>query len=402
MSTRRQFFLLAIVVVIAALLSVLAWRGRQPHTDAVAPPADPPGTFRPTPGQLKSMTIEPVGSSALGALTAATGAIAADGDQSTPVFLPYSGQVARVLVDAGQVVAKGQPLLVVRTGDFVDARSALLSAQAGYQAAQAQLANARRGAERQQQLTQTAGGSQKDEQQAQTDLASAQEQERTADATLSAAREKLAILGGNTTATAVAPNAGEREDATLRAPIGGVIATRNVSPGQYVDAGGDSPLLTITNASRVWLLAQLPESAAGAVRVGDSVEMTTPAWPGRVFHARVDMVGAQLDATTHRLPVRATIANPDGALKPQMFASFSIRRAALAGAGRIDVPAVAVIHEGDSARVWVLRPDGLLAARAVKTGDQQGQQVEITSGLQAGEKIVTAGALFVNEAGLGE
>jgi cobalt-zinc-cadmium efflux system membrane fusion protein len=83
-----------------------------------------------------------------------------------------------------------------------------------------------------------------------------------------------------------------------------------------------------------------------------------------------------------------------------MFASFAIHRATSTKA--IVVPAVAVIHEGDNARVWVVRPDGLLVSRNVTTGDAQDGKVTITSGLQPGERIVTAGALFVNEAGLGE
>ncbi|WP_447407629.1 efflux RND transporter periplasmic adaptor subunit, partial [Clostridium perfringens] len=70
---------------------------------------------------------------------------------------------------------------------------------------------------------------------------------------------------------------------------------------------------------------QVAESDASDVHVGDAVTVTTPALPGRTFYATIDLVGAALDPQTHRLPVRASIANPDGALKPQMFASFAIR-----------------------------------------------------------------------------
>ena len=98
--------------------------------------------------------------------------------------------------------------------------------------------------------------------------------------------------------------------------------------------------------------------------------------------------------------MRATIANPDGALKPQMFASFAIRQAHAGSALR--VPAAAVIHEGESARVWVVRPGGLLVSRDVVAGDEQDGMVTILKGLEPGERIVTAGALFVNEAGIGE
>ena len=187
---------------------------------------------------------------------------------------------------------------------------------------------------------------------------------------------------------------------TLVAPISGVVASRDVAPGQYVSQGGDKPVMTITDPSRVWLIAQVAESDAENVCVGDPVEVTTPAVPGRVFHATIDLVGAALDPQTHRLPVRASIPNPDKALKPQMFASFAIKH--LNAGEAIRVPAAAVIHEGDNARVWIMRPDGLLVARDVTTGDSANGLVTITSGLKPGEKIVTSGALFVNEAGIGE
>lgn len=395
-----------VALVVAALALWLAFTLLAPLFRPV-PSAEPPvpaGTFRPTAEQLKALTIETVGTGGLDHVTAASGTIVADGDISTPVILPYSGQVAKVLVDAGQRVVRGQPLLVVRTGDFVDARNTLLATNAALRQAQAQVANAERTAARQEQLWKTAGGAQKDYLQAMTDLAAARAQERTAAAALGAARDKLAILGKSRGEIAGLEGArglsGLSEATVYRAPIGGVIASRDVSPGQFVASGSGTSVMTITDPSQVWLVAQLAESQASAVHVGDPAEVTTPAFPGRVFHATIDTVGAALDPQTHRLPVRATIANPDGALKPQMFASFSIHRAA-AGGG-VHIPARAVIHEGDTARVWVLRRDGLLAARGVRTGDEQGGQVEILAGLAAGEKVVIAGALFVNQAGLGE
>ncbi len=157
--------------------------------------------------------------------------------------------------------------------------------------------------------------------------------------------------------------------------------------------------MTIADLGHVWLVAQLAESDAASVHIGDSVEVTTPAYPGRTFHAVIDNIGAALDPATHRLPVRATVANPDLALKPQMFASFAIQRRS--GADGILVPAGAVIHEGDSARVWVEGKDGLLYARDVTVADSAAGLEKISAGLQRGDRVVTAGAIFVNEAGLG-
>ncbi|AOH84168.1 efflux transporter periplasmic adaptor subunit [Sphingomonas panacis] len=391
----------AALVVIVLLVMLIAQLTR---STPPAPPATPPGTLRLSRDQFAGLQTMRVAIGDSDARTLATGAITVDADHSTPVLMPYSGQVAQVLVDAGQYVKQGQALLTVKTGDFVDARNGLFSARAAYQTAQAQLQAAQRTTERQQQIYSTAGGALKDYQQAQADLAAAQATARTAAAALGAARDKLAILGKSPAEINRLEGAGEvsgiHDMTTLHAPISGLVATRDVSVGQYLSQGGDKPVMTITDPSRVWLVAQIAESDASAVHVGDAVTVTTPALPGRIFHATINLVGAALDPDTHRLPVRAAIPNPDGALKPQMFASFAIHQTGAAQA--IRVPAAAVIHEGDSARVWVVRPDGLLAARSVTAGEEQDGSVEITAGLKPGERIVTAGALFVNEAGLGE
>lgn len=391
----------AVLVGVALLIALL---GRLTHHEEAPPPASPPGTFRPSPEQMESLKTMQVGMGSSATRTLATGAITVDGDQSTPVVMPYAGQIVRVLVDAGQWVTRGQPLLLVRTSDFVDARSGLFAARAAYQNAQAQLATAERTADRQKQIYQTAGGALKDYQQAQADLAAAQATARTAAASLGAARDKLAVLGKSPAEINRLEGAGEvsgiHDVTTLHAPISGLVASRDVSTGQYVSQGGDKPVMTITDPSRVWLVAQVPEGDAAAIHVGDPVTVTTPALPGRTFSARIDLVGAALDPQTRRLPVRATIANPDGVLKPQMFASFAIRQAHAGSALR--VPAAAVIHEGESARIWVVRPGGLLVSRDVVAGDEQDGMVTILKGLEPGERIVTAGALFVNEAGIGE
>lgn len=402
---RQQVRLLGFAVIGLAVLALVFWLVSMLLTTAPEqPPVDPPGTFRPTQDQLATLSFEKVGSGLAEQITTASGSIVADGDLSTPVLLPYSGQVMKVLVDAGQVVTAGQPLLTIRTTDFVDARNTLFSAEATWRSAQAALLNARRNAERAKALVETAGGARKDYQQAMTDLAAAEAQERSAEAAVGAARDKLAILGKSAGEIQRLESAREvsglHEVTTFHAPIGGTVALRDVSPGQYVGVGGDKPVFTITDASRVWLQAQIAESDASDVHVGDKVDVVTPAWPGRKFSAVIDLVGAGLDPATHRLPVRATIANPDGALKPQMFASFSIQH--FSRGTRILVPSTAVIHEGDSARVWILRPDKRLASRQVRTGEDQNGRIEILDGLRGGETIVTAGALFVNEAGLGK
>ncbi|MFT3977191.1 MAG: efflux RND transporter periplasmic adaptor subunit [Sphingomonas bacterium] len=386
-----RLVVLATVALVALLLAIAGVRALL-GSHAVSSEKLPVGAFRPTAEQMAQLTIAPVRAGADATLVRASGAIAADGDHSTPVLLPFSGQVQAVYVEPGQRVAQGQPLLRIASPEMVDARNALAAAVAQQAATAETLKVAQANAARQKAIYETAGGALKDFSQAQADLASAQAAARSAASAVRAAQSHLAIFGrgegGN----------GGQPATVYRAPAAGVIADRSVAPGQFVVSGNTTPLMTITNPARVWLVAQLAESDAALVHVGDQVEVTTPALPGRTFAARIDNVGAALDPNSHRLPVRATIANADGALKPQMFASFSIRRQR--GDDAILVPASAVIHEGDDARVWVQGKDRLLYARPVTTGPGDGGMTRILSGLKPGDRIVTRGALFVNEAGL--
>ena len=400
---RRLLLIVAAVFLAIFLLSAL-WRSITTPADRPAATL-PAGVFVATPDQLAQMKVETVGDGIAGSHVDATGTISVDEDHSTPVLLPYSGQVAAVFVQAGQHVVQGQPLMKIASPDVVEARNTLAATAAARATAAAQLKIATDNAQRQQAIYQTAGGALKDYRQAQSDVVSAQSTLRSADSALTTARDKLALFGKDPAEVSQLQQAGNGSGVSTqtvyRSPVSGVVATREVAPGQYVGAGGDKPVMTIADFGHVWLIAQLPEGDAAMVHVGDAVEVTTPAYPGRTFHAVIDNVAAALDPATHRLPVRATVANPDEALKPQMFATFQIARAATSGAS-ILVPAAAVIHEGDTARVWVVGPNRQLHAQTVTvSGDSDGLE-SIASGLKRGDRIVTAGALFVNEAGSGQ
>jgi len=233
------------------------------------------------------------------------------------------------------------------------------------------------------------GGSLQDWQQAQADLT-------TAESALNSVRNRLSILGKSSA------EIGELERsqtinpvATLTAPIAGVVVDRQVGPGQYLQSGGATPVFTIADPSSVWLLANVRETDAGLVKLGQPVDVHVLAYPKRAFKARVTYVAALVDAVTHRLPVRAEIDNHDGALKPEMFANFRILTGDASESAA--VPAAAVIYEGDAAHVWVIVGDGLLELRAIHTGRSSEGLIEVLDGLKPGERVVTKGGLFIDQ-----
>jgi cobalt-zinc-cadmium efflux system membrane fusion protein len=229
-----------------------------------------------------------------------------------------------------------------------------------------------------------------DWQQAQADLSTAETQ-------LTAARNRLRILGRSEAEIQSMEQQRTGDPvAYVLAPISGVVTDRQVGPGQYLQAGAGSPVYTVGDLSSVWVMASAREDDAALIGRGAPVEVHVPALPGRVFHATVSQVNATVDSATHRVAVRATLPNPDGVLRPDMFASFTIATSppSLAPA----VPEEAVVREGEQARVWTVGQGDALELREIRTGRIHEGRVEVLAGLSRGERVVTRGSLFIDRA----
>jgi cobalt-zinc-cadmium efflux system membrane fusion protein len=364
------------------------------------PAADQPGIFRPTSAQLAGFKIEPVRLVTFRSERITEGNIAIDDDLATAVFSPYSGRVVRLIARLGDRVLPGAPLFAVEASEFVQAMNDLITAVAALKTARAQATQAATNEKRAHELYLAKGGALKDWQQSQTDLAAAQNAARTAEIALAAVRNRLRILGkSESEIAALETQPTQKLDpvAVVTAPIAGTVTQRQIGLGQYIQSGASNPVYTIGDLSTLWLIANVREVDAPLMRVGAPVAVKVPAYPERVFDATISWVAPTLDPNTHRLPVRADVANPDGALKPMMFANFSIITGAPVTATA--VPPDAIVYEGDSAQVWVAGADGTIAARAVTAGRTEGGMVEISAGLAPGERVVTRGTLFIDRAG---
>jgi cobalt-zinc-cadmium efflux system membrane fusion protein len=141
------------------------------------------------------------------------------------------------------------------------------------------------------------------------------------------------------------------------------------------------------------------ESEAADVKVGQEIEFTVLALPGRTFKSNIDYVSAAIDPSSRRLLVRASMDNKENLFKPEMFANVTI----YSGADHmsVGVPKQALIYEGDRVRLWVARDDKSLELRQVQTGLINGNLVEIRSDLKPGEKVITRGSLFIDRAASG-
>jgi cobalt-zinc-cadmium efflux system membrane fusion protein len=360
-----------------------------------APPAPPAGTFQATDAQWATLSFAPVQYSTFQGETQTDGRIATDDDRTTQVFSPYSGRVTRVFAKAGDHVQAGQPLFAVRASEFIQARSDLVTAQSALATAKAQLKVAQAAEARQTELLKSGGAAQKDVQQSEVDLTTAQAGLRTAEIGVTSVEDRMRMLGADG-----APAGGAKSGETIvTSPISGVVTLRAIGVGQNIGSvtnGGVNPAFTVSDLSVVWLIGNLREDDIRKAAVGQPVRVEVTALPGRVFDARVDFVSPTIDPVSRRAVVRARIDNPEGLLKPEMFATFTLLTDG--GVSAVVVPESAVIFEGDTARVWVAHKGQNLELRRITAGGTRNGMVEVLGGLKAGETIVTSGAVFIDRA----
>lgn len=397
---------MAIVLTTTALVGagvVGAMRMFVPHaksTETAHPTKVALPRYVPTATEWASLTIEPVSERAFRAERITEGKIAVNEESSTPIFSPYAGRVTKLLVKPSDVVERGQPLFVIEATDTVQGLNDFISALGALNTARSKLNLAQIVEKRANDLYAGKAVPLKDWQQSQADLTTAQNDLRSAETALEAAHNRLRILGRSEEQISTFQRTRQMSaDTAIASPIGGTVIQRRVGPGQFIGSSASDPVFIVGDLSTVWLTAFVRESEAADVAVGQDVSFSLLALPGSAFKARIDYVSAAIDPSTRRLLVRATIDNKDGLFKPEMFANVTI----YAGGDRpsVGVPKQALIYEGDRVRLWVAHDDKSIELRKIETGLINGDLVEVRSNLQAGEKIVTRGSLFIDRAASG-
>ena len=183
---------------------------------------------------------------------------------------------------------------------------------------------------------------------------------------------------------------------TIRAPFDGRIAIRQVEVGQVVSPG--TPIASLQSVSPIFADLWLPQQALADVRAGQRARLRTDAFAGAEWPGEVSTVNPEVDPATRNVRVRATFENPDGRLRPGMFANVQISsgepRAVLV------VPATAVMFAPYGDSVFAIeqgkdaagKPATVVRQKFVRTGERRGDLVAVTDGLAAGETIVSSGA----------
>lgn len=358
-------------------------------------PAKGKNFVRVVPDQMHQLEIVKVEAHAFRVQRSAIGQIGFNEDASTIVLSPFSGRVIRLIAKVGDQVKSGEPLLEIDSPEQLVPQNDFIAAQTARNKARSQLNLAQILEKRVRDLYEGKAAPSKDLQQAEAQLAAAGNDMRSADTAFEAARVRLRILGRTDAEVSKLEQSGTLSRITpITAPIDGTIIARKVGPGQYVKADSGEALYTIADLSKMWLKAQIFEQDIALVRIGQEIEARVSAVPNRMFKARISAINSASDLTTRRVVVRAEIANADGLLKSDMFASFKISTEDPSKAPA--VPTDAVIREGEVATVWVETEPMLFKRRVVEIGIQQDGFTQIRSGLDAGELVVARGAIFVD------
>jgi membrane fusion protein, heavy metal efflux system len=296
-------------------------------------------------------------------------------DKTVRIYTPFAGRVTRILVQPGDKVKQGQTLAVIASPDFGQAQAEARRAQGDFALAQQNIARIR-------DLYQHGVAAAKDLNAAEADYARAEsEQQRT--------QARLKLYGGGTQVD---------QSYALVSPLGGVVVEKNINPGQELRpdqmGAGVPALFVITDPAYLWALLDATEKDLPRLKLGKLIKIHVPAYPDTAFEAKISTVSDFLDPTTRTIKVKATLDNAQRVLKGEMFVTAAVN----GDAGTVlQVPTRAVFFQGGRHFVFVDSGDGRFVRKEVKVGDSYDDNVTILSGLQSGQKVVSEGALLLQQ-----
>jgi len=349
----------------------------------------------------KAIETEIVASAPIAGVVTATGKILVPEDRTAVIGPVNEGRIVRLYAGQGSRVRKGQKLADLESADIDQAEAdylkALADAENARRSSAAEIKLAQETYDRTKSLYEKTIVPGKNLQSAEHDLelakATAENNAASTKATLTAARRHLLILGLSDSAIdALSKKPGLGATFSLNAPIDGVVIERNATIGATV--GTDASVFKIIDISRVWVDANVFEKDLPRVRVGQGVKLTVTAFPGSTFSGKIIFINSVVDPDTRTVKVRTEVPNPDGRLKPDMFANVEIVTDVKSTA--VSVPQSAVLDDGGKKIVFVT--DGKsYKQREVQLGIQSGDRIEIVDGLNAGDRVVVKGNYLLQQ-----
>lgn len=353
----------------------------------LAAPTHEEGIVELSPAKLAAVEIEatPVERRRLAAQLETTGEVGYEEDRIAHVSPRVPGRVQRAPVSLGDEVRRGQVLVVLDSVELGQARAELLAARTREELA-------RQNYERERGLYEDRITSEREMLQARADHLEAVSRRESAQETLR--------LYGLPVDTLERIQPGEPGSSLLpvHAPIAGRVVEKHATLGEL--ATPEDTLFTVADLSHVWIWIDVYERDLARVHLGDGVEVAVESFPGRAFSGQVTYVSPEVAAETRTVRARIDVENPDRLLRPGMFATVRlVDPHTTEASASLVVLDHAVVRRGGETLVFV--PAGepgngaRFEARPVELGREEGGWVEVLAGLEAGERVVTTGAFFL-------
>ena len=326
------------------------------------------------------IVVAPVTSGTSGADIRLPGVVEPNGYRQVVVTSLVAGRVTKVGPALGDRVLRGQALAEIYSPSLAEAHTRYVSAQAMLDAHDREL-------QRTQKLVEIGAASRQE-------LEKIHAEHAAQTAAVQSARSQLELLGVSASALEkVTPDHNVSAITTVPAPIDGVVTERAANVGLNVDTA--TKLFTVVDLSTVWIVADLYERDSSRVRFGSEAAITTSARPDLTLRGRISYIDPQVSADTRTAKVRIEVPNTGSELRLGMYADVVVSGAS--GPSTPRVPRAAVQNVGDRTVVYLADPKepGKFVEREVRVGQTSGQQVEVVSGLEAGDVVVTEGSFFV-------
>jgi cobalt-zinc-cadmium efflux system membrane fusion protein len=371
-------------VPLAIALTVVACRSESPatppprpdnHTEKTESPGVTGSTLRIDREMLRDLriTTSKVEEHRGGESSSLLGELGVNQNAYAEVSAPLEARVVSLRAVEGQRVRNGDVLATLESGELAKARGDLATAQARRDLAQRTLDRKR--SLNTEQIVPT-----REVQEAENELIGA-------DAQVRAAQASLRSLG----APDEAVNGASASTLILRSPITGVVLERTIALGQTADPS--KPLFRIGDVSTLWLTVHAFERDAVRLAKGAPARIIFAAIPGRTFQGSVALIGQSVDPDSRTVAVRIDLANRDGLLRPGMSATAWLP---VGEQGTLlAVPAAAVQRVRDRWCVFIPKDDRTFEIRPIGRGRDIAGEVEILSGVRAGEPIVVDGAFLL-------
>ncbi len=342
------------------------------------------------------IVVEPVAARAVCARFVLPGRIAFNLEKTAHIGTPVAGRVAEIKVQPGDVVKRGDALLVIESAAAAEAQAGYLQRLMQEKTAAGALRLASASAERGEKLKDSGALASAETARRNAERAAAENALAAAKAERLAAENALRLLGFDDASLAELARKGAVSPSyTARAPIDGTVVEREVTPGEVVGPEREA-LARLADTGALWVLADAPENRLAEIVAGAAAEVAVDALGGKAFAGKVTYVAPALDEATRTAQVRVVLDDAGTAtvLRAGMFARVTVCGAPEKGAAELlAVPegAVLTVEGGPAVFVAVEGEPGAFQKRAIVPGETAGGWVPVRSGLKEGERVVVSG-----------